>query len=154
VGGESESKGYDAPMNHRTLGALGALLLMGSLSAASEDAAGPRVPLNLYLKAHATGDPSHIRKAFLSTARIEGLRDGKLVSMNLEEFCTRFSGQPAADEAQRKRSIDTVDVKDSAASARITLVHGQTIFTDYFVLLKVDGEWKIASKVYVANPTN
>lgn len=30
---------------------------------------------------------------------------------------------------------------------RVT-VHGATTFTDYFVLLKVDGAWKIANKVY------
>jgi hypothetical protein len=141
-------------MNHRTLGAFAALLLTGSLAAAAEDAAGPRVPLNLYLKAHATGDPAHIRTAFLPTARIEGVREGKLVSWTVDEFCTRFSGQPAADEAQRKRTIDQVDVKESAGSARLTLVHGKTTFTDYFVLVKVNGEWKIASKVYVAQPTS
>ena len=27
---------------------------------------------------------------------------------------------------------------------------GSTTFTDYFVLLKVDGQWKIANKVYHA----
>jgi hypothetical protein len=37
--------------------------------------------------------------------------------------------------------------------ARATLVHGQTTFVDYFVLLKVDGEWKIANKVYSSSPT-
>ena len=37
--------------------------------------------------------------------------------------------------------------------ARATLVHGATTFVDYFVLLKVDGAWKIANKVYSAAPT-
>ena len=37
--------------------------------------------------------------------------------------------------------------------AGATLVHGPTTFTDYFVLLKVDGEWKIANKVYSSRPT-
>jgi hypothetical protein len=32
--------------------------------------------------------------------------------------------------------------------AKATLVHGGTVFTDYFVLLKVGEEWKIANKVY------
>jgi hypothetical protein len=141
-------------MRLRALGAFAALLLMSSIVAKADDAAGPRVPLNLYLKAHATGDPSHLRQAFLPTARIEGVRDGKLVSWNLEEFCTRFSGKPADDEAQRKRTIDSVDVNGTAGSARLTLVHGKTTFTDYFVLVKAGDEWKIASKVYVAQTTN
>ena len=65
----------------------------------------------------------------------------------------RFTGRPAADEATRKRTIDAVDVNGTAAMARATLVHGQTTFTDYFVLLKVDGVWKIANKTYTAART-
>jgi hypothetical protein len=32
-------------------------------------------------------------------------------------------------------------------------VHGATTFTDYFVLLKVNSEWKIANRVYTSRPT-
>ena len=31
---------------------------------------------------------------------------------------------------------------------RATLKHGATTFTNYFVLLKSDGKWLIANKVY------
>ena len=112
-----------------------------------------RVPLRSYLMGHATGDASHMRKAFLTTAHIEGIREGKFVSWSLEEYCARFTGKPASDEASRRRTIDQVDVSGDAAMARATLVHGATTFTDYFVLIKVGGEWKIANKVYAARRT-
>lgn len=57
---------------------------------------------------------------------------------------------PAADEAKRKRTIDRVDIVGTAAMVKATLVHGATTFTDYFVLLPVNGQWKIANKVYHA----
>ena len=38
--------------------------------------------------------------------------------------------------------------------AGATLVHGQTTFTDYFVLLKEGNTWKIANKVYSSRATN
>jgi len=41
-----------------------------------------------------------------------------------------------------------VDVSGDAAVVKAPLDHGATVFTDYIILLKVDGEWKIASKVY------
>jgi hypothetical protein len=141
-------------MTHRLVLSLLAPMLLVSLTASASEEAGVREALHHYLKGHATGDASHMRKAFLPTAHIEGLRDGKLVSWTVEEYCSRFNGQPAADEATRKRTIDSVDLAGSAASARATLVHGKTTFVDFFVLLKVDGEWKIANKVYVARPTN
>ncbi len=112
-----------------------------------------RATLNQYFKGHATADPAEMRKAFLPTAHIEGIREGKFVSWTSEEYCSRFSGKPAADEASRKRTIDRVDVSGTAAMAGATLVHGPTTFTDYFVLLKVNGEWKIANKVYSSRPS-
>jgi Putative lumazine-binding len=114
----------------------------------SPDHNGVRVAIEHYFKGHATGDPSHMRKAFLPTAHIEGIRDGKFVSWTLDSYCENFKGKPAVDESARKRSIDWIDVTGTAAMAKATLIHGQTTFTDYFVLLKVEGEWKIANKVY------
>jgi hypothetical protein len=101
-----------------------------------------------YFRGHATGDPAHMRKAFLRTAHIEGIRDGKFVSWTLDEYCALFKGLPASDEPSRVRTIDSIDVSGNAAMAKATLDHGATIFTDYFVLLNVEGEWKIANKVY------
>jgi hypothetical protein len=118
----------------------------------ASDDAGVRAALTHYLQGHATGDPSHMRKAFLPTAHIEGLRDGRFVSMTLDEYCTRFPGKPAADEATRRRTIDSVDVTGTAAMARVTLINGPTTLRDYFVLLKVGGEWKIANKTFSVVP--
>ena len=70
---------------------------------------------------------------------------------SLHHPARRLSGEE--DEASRKRTIDRVEVAGTAAMAGATLVHGPTTFTDYFVLLKVNGEWKIANKVYSSRPT-
>lgn len=123
------------------------------LPLAANDDDGVRAALRHYLDGHATGDASHMRQAFLPTAHIEGIRDGKFTSWTVDEYCSRFTGKPASGEASRKRTIDSVDVRGDAAMARATLVHGATTFTDYFVLLKVGGEWRIANKVYAAEPS-
>ena len=109
---------------------------------------GVRAAIGHYFEGHATGDPAHFRVAFLPTAHIEGNRQGKFTSWTLEEYCGNFNGKPAPDEAARKRTIDLVDVSGDSAIARATLDHGAIVFTDYFVLLKVEGTWKIANKVY------
>ena len=118
----------------------------------SHDEAAARKPLEAYLRGHATGDAAYIRQAFLPTAHIEGIRDGKFLSWTAEEYIAGFKGSPAMDEAQRRRSIDAIDVTGNAAMARVTLAYPGGTFTDYFVLLKVDGEWKIANKVWTRNP--
>lgn len=128
------------------------LLSTQAFASESAEAAAARIPLESYLKGHATGDGAYMRKAFLPTAHIEGIRDGKFVSWTVDEYAAGFKGTPAADEAQRKRSIDEVDVSGNAAMARVTLDYPTGTFTDYFVLLKVDGEWKIANKVWTRQP--
>ena len=63
-----------------------------------------------------------------------------------------LASEPPADESQRKRRIDRIDVSGNAAMARVTLDYPSGTFTDYFVLLKVNGEWKIANKVWTRQP--
>ena len=109
-----------------------------------------RVPLEHYLQGHATDDAAHMRQAFMASAHIESVREGPLTSWTMEEYCLRFKGTPAADEATRRRTIDALDIGGSAASARITLVHGAVTFTDYFLLLKTAQGWKIANKAFHA----
>ena len=105
-------------------------------------------PLRAYMRGHATGDPAHFRAAFLASAHIEGIRDGAFVSWRLDEYCDLFNGLPAADEAKRSRRIDAVSVHGSVATASMTLWHGADIFTDIFLLVHVDGRWRIANKAY------
>ncbi len=110
-------------------------------------------PIEQYFLGHAHDDASYMRRAFLPTAHIESMREGVFTSWPLDIYCERFGGKPAADEAMRRRSIDWIEVAGSAASARVTLVHGATTFTDYFVLLQTQDGWKIANKAFVGQPT-
>ncbi|WP_265579740.1 nuclear transport factor 2 family protein [Streptomyces spongiae] len=105
-------------------------------------------PLRAYIRGHATGDPAHFRDAFLPTAHIEGIRDGAFVSWPLDEYCALFQGRPASDEPTRSRRIDAIDVHGTVATATMTLLHGTDTFTDIFLLVRVDGCWRIANKAY------
>lgn len=105
-------------------------------------------PIKQYFLGHANDDAAFMLRAFLPTAHIESVRDGVFTSWPLDVYCKRFNHQPASDEAMRKRTIDWIEIEGSAGCAKVTLVHGSTIFTDYFVLLKTAEGWKIANKVF------
>lgn len=122
------------------------------LRASEAEAVAARVPLESYINAHATGNPEYIRKAFFPDAKIMAFRDGKLLNLSVEEFASRFSGKPAADESQRKRRIDSLDITGNAGVARIVLDYPDATLIDYMSLLKVDGEWKIVNKVFNVEP--
>jgi len=134
-----------------------ALTMIASAACAQEaDNAGARVPVENYIKAHATGDAAYVRKAFHPDAKIYSYRDGKLQALTVEEFAKLFPSQPAANEAQRVRRIESVDVTGVAGSPKVYLDYPTVAFTDYMSLLKVDGEWKIINKTFngVPKPKN
>ena len=130
-----------------------ALAFSASAQVGEKDAV--RVPLENYIKAHATGDPEFARKAFHSEGNMIWIRDGKYSSETFDSFIKRaFVGKPAADEEKRKdgRKIEAIDVSGNAAVARIVLDYPSVKFVDYMTLLKINGEWKIVNKSFYAEP--
>lgn len=111
-----------------------------------------RAALDHYFRGHATGQGEHFRKVFHPDSKLFAVRDGKYWQLTSEEYIARASGKPAPDEAQRKRSIESLDISGNAASAKIVLDYPQVKFVDYMSLLKIDGEWKIINKTFDAQP--
>ena len=136
---------------------LAAILFMFAGFAFAQDAErdAVRVPLENYLKAHATGDPGYARKAFNAEGNMIWIRDGKYSSESFDSFIKRaFTGKPAADEEKRKdgRRIESIDISGNAAVARLILDYPAVKFVDYMTLLKINGEWKIVNKSFYAEP--
>jgi hypothetical protein len=131
---------------------LSLVLLSFSAVAQHPDAEAVRVPLENYLKGHATGDGEYFKKAFHTEGNLIWIRDGKYTTRSFAEYIAGATGKPPADEAQRKRRIGTVEVVGNAAIATIILDYPSVKFTDYMTLLKISGEWKIVNKTFFAEP--
>ena len=126
------------------------VLLPSNAKNAEEE--GVRKTVELYFQGHATGNGDFFRKAFHTEAKVFGMREGKLMQRTSEEFAAGASGKPSADEAQRKRTIESIDITGNAAVVKVVLDYPTIKFTDYFTLLKIDGEWKIMNKTYMGEP--
>ena len=103
-----------------------------------------------YIEGARTGDPDLMRDAFLTEATVRGSYGGKPVDWTRQEFCDLIAkGGPAPDlEAQ----IAAIEVSGTAAMVRLEAVNWRgTRYTDFFVLLRRAGEWRIASKVFFAH---
>ena len=121
-------------------------------SAQDKDEAGVRKAINYYLQGHATGNGENHKKAFHPEAKLFWIRDGQFAQRTSADYIAGAPGKPAADEAQRKRSIEMIDITGNAAVAKVVLDYPDRKFTDYMSLLKIDGEWKIVNKTFVAEP--
>ena len=132
------------------LAATGAVLLPARAQNAEEAAV--RQALEHYFRGHATGQGEHFRKIFHPDAKLFAVREGKYWQLTSEQYIANAPGKPPADEAQRKRVIESVDISGNAAMAKIVLDYPQTKFTDYMSLLKIDGQWMIVNKTFHAEP--
>jgi hypothetical protein len=110
--------------------------------------AGIRAALNHYLDGHATGDGAHHRIAFHPVASLYWVNGDTLATRTSAAYAAGAPGRPAADEAQRRRRIVSIDRAGNAAIAKIELDYPGVRFIDYMSLLKVGGEWKIVNKIF------
>src|SRR3712207_6486109 len=143
-------------MKKLTLIAIAAVALgvaVWTARAESAEEAAVRAAVGHYLRAHATGLGEHHRKVFHPEAKLFAVREGKFWQLTSEEYISRSSaGKPADDEAQRRRSIESVDITGNAAVAKVVLDYPTVKFTDYMSMLKIDGEWRIVNKTFYAEP--
>lgn len=106
-----------------------------------------------YFRGHATGDPEVMRQAFHPQARLQFVRDGEYRTWSLDEYLKVLPGKPAEDEADRRRSVVSVEASGNAAAATVELDYPTQRFVDYMSLLRVGGEWTIVNKIFQAFPS-
>ena len=100
-----------------------------------------------YTEGCKTGDSKQMRKAFDQNAVMYGYLNGQLFNGSIEALYGAVDTM--GGDANTKVRVDVLSVEGTVASVRVTLEdwHGLA-FTDYHTLLKIDGEWKIAAKVF------
>lgn len=105
--------------------------------------------MQTFMRAYTTADNTLARQVFRGDGVMIGYsaaRGPALATRTGEQFAEGFDGKPAANEAQRKRSYQIVDVAQNLAAVRVMLDYPGWDGVDYVVLLKTDGQWTIMSK--------
>ncbi|WP_247267504.1 MULTISPECIES: nuclear transport factor 2 family protein [Pseudomonas] len=109
--------------------------------------------LSQYNEGGAKADSALMKPAFNQQATMFGADEGKLVGgaiQNLYDVIDNaFRPSPEAQAA-----IVRIDIVGTAASARVDTDNVSGFrFTDFFNLLKVEGQWTIVSKIYHTHPS-
>lgn len=105
--------------------------------------------LNQYNAGGAQADSSIMRPAFSSQASIFGIDGEDKLTGGPIEGLFEIIDSAFRPSPQAQAAIVRVDIVGTAASARVDTddISGFR-FTDFFNLLKVQGEWSIVSKIY------
>jgi hypothetical protein len=123
-----------------------------SAQSASPQTNAVRTAVNHYFQGHATGDGAHFAKAFHPDAKLYWIGpDGSVMQRTAAEYIKGAAGKPAADEAQRKRRIVSIDITGNIAMVKVELDYPTVKFTDIFSMVESKGQWWIVNKTYYAD---
>ena len=108
-----------------------------------------RAVIHLYVDGMAFANAAALKKAFHARATIVGNFHGTVEWSSLDHFIAEILAEGAAPPGtQPLMDIRTIDIEGDAASVKIIDEFAGYRFSDYLSLLKVDGRWSIASKLY------
>src|ERR687883_624209 len=120
----------------------------GTASVVSDYDAITRV-LQLCTEGEAKGDVEKLREAFHKDARMFGSLAGERYDVPIEELIKLAESEPADTGNYRSRVLSVQQTGDAAGGVVAEENYwGSVSFIDYFLLARVDGEWKIVCKLF------
>jgi hypothetical protein len=121
------------------------LLTSTLLFSQTNEEAGVRACLENYM----SGVGDRVEKAFHPSATMKyvDVQSGEFKDVPIADYIARVK---ANSNGPGKRNIEIVslNIEGSAAQAKIKIETEKVILYDYMNLLKVNGEWKIVSKIF------
>lgn len=104
-----------------------------------------------FVKSVAEGNSSHAKTLFTEDAVLFGILDGVMERGSIEQFYHNVDSVGAGEDF--KARIDVLAVEETVAVVRVLEEKwgGRIDFTDYLLMLKIEGEWKCVAKAYNQN---
>ncbi len=104
-----------------------------------------------YIEGTANGEPDRLRQAFHPDFNLYTVTEADSLRIRSgEKYISNFQPGKKSNRVGRIISIDFE--KDAAIAKAEIVVPNWRIFTDYFLLLKYEGSWKIVHKSYTWKP--
>ena len=115
-----------------------------SAAAQHSEEAGVRACLENYM----SGQGDRVEKAFHPSATMKYIdaQTNEFKDVPIAEYIARVKGN--TNRTERKIEVVSLNIEDTAAQAKIRIETGTVILWDYMNLLKINGEWKIVSKIF------
>ena len=132
---------------------LRALVFLAATVVAQADTSSPRAVLDAYIEACRVGDADTLERIFHPDALMSGFWNGEFYAGSPQPFFDEVRDNPsmaetgAAYSAQAEISDVTGDV--AMGTIRESGYFGDD-FTNHFHLVRIDGEWQIIAKTYMA----
>lgn len=104
-----------------------------------------------FVKSVSEGNSKYAKDLFVSEAVLFGHLNGEMEHGSIEQFYKNVD--TIGPDKNFKARIDIIDVEETLAVVRVLEENwnGVIDFTDYLLLMKIDGTWKCVAKAYNQN---
>jgi hypothetical protein len=111
---------------------------------AQDDKAGARACLEDYM----SGDGARVEKAFHPSATMKYIdfASNEFKDVPIADYIARVKAN--TNKSDRKIEIVELNLEGNAANGKIKIETDKVMMYDYMNMLKVNGEWKIVSKIF------
>ncbi|MGI9205687.1 MAG: nuclear transport factor 2 family protein [Woeseiaceae bacterium] len=98
-----------------------------------------------YLDGTAHGRPELVSEAFLPSLEVQYLdEEDRLMRRNGPDYISRIEPGKKVPRAGR---VVNIDATEKSAMVKVEIEWNDRLYTDYMLLLKVEGSWRIANKI-------
>jgi Putative lumazine-binding len=100
------------------------------------------------LENYMSGEGDRMEKAFHPSATMKYIdaQSNEFKDVPIAEFIARVKGNTTKQD--RKIEIAALNIEGNAANGKIKIETEKAILYDYMNMLKINGEWKIVSKIF------
>ncbi|WP_296612590.1 nuclear transport factor 2 family protein [Sphingomonas sp.] len=110
----------------------------------------PQAAVDAYGEAVARNDPALLARAFEPSAIMYCIQDGAIRATYQAQWKTRMRAG-TAPTGPISTKLQWLDQGTSTALARATAIRGSKTFTDYLLLARIDGSWRVIGKTCQAD---
>ena len=104
-----------------------------------------RTVVQKYLDGTSQGKPDLVTEAFLPSLEVQYLGDGDtLMRRTGPDYISRI--EPGVTVPRTGRIV-SIDATEKSAMVKAEIEWNDRLYTDYMLLLKVEGEWRISNKI-------
>lgn len=122
-----------------------AAVAASSTVSAADDHAEIKVVIQKYFDGTSQGRPELVEAAFLPSLEVQWLgENGELRRRPAHEYIENIKPGTFVPRVGR---VVSIDVTDAAAAVKAEILWNERLYTDYMLLLKVDGTWRISNKI-------
>lgn len=127
---------------------LAMLSLMLSVASIAQNKTDEEAAVRACLENYMSGDGDRVEKAFHPSASMKYIdaKTNEFKDVPIADFIARVKAN--TNKPQRKIEIVALNIEGNAANGKIRIESGDVILYDYMNMLKIDGEWKIVSKIF------